>query len=844
MKIEDAFYKLNADNKVELHFDGRNAYSKLPDEVKKDIKQAFIWGRQRGAWVSRAKGVGIPWQMKNYEIPFQGADELNTFDDMQERKLQRLENKADRFETRADKRESVAKSMQAEFNKMRGDWSWLTQPNINSSRGRSFTNSRNKIFDRYDKGMRLSINADKLRDAADEMRGRASQGELESEKYLLNRLKDGEKAVRRFEKFQQSYAEKLKEIDSQPQDWQVWLMARMRDYELEFQKLAYFRHHFDVLQQKKGEKGEATHDDVEKRLKGFSKEVKDHFKQNYGITFTTVSKQFGAGRRSFYFARADKDLPEKFQTRNNAKNILEGRFSELAALIDLDKKPYFDPNNAAHQAKMQEVQSEIDLTKQAMDQITYSQWEQDIINFLADTPGTGYDYSSATGLVMANDFKLSQAWAKGLSAADAAKSLITIIAPKAPEPPAPVMKIAHVAPEVKSTLEFIGNWQEKILGHLQMEIGVDRSDAQGMLLAKNAELTEAYNAGTSARDAFDAVWQKTKAGTAAKSTGYKFEGAKYLHTEKLNLKEIAKLIRKDLSTAFPGMSWSVRMRNYNALTVQGSKYPKNPFSHAFLKKVAEGYTDDTIWREFSGRHYDVFNDEFKAAKDKAEAIVQQYNYDDSDSMTDYFNVRFYGHAEIDTKDWRDKVFADSPETQESPTSAEAFGKLIHEGVKEYGWTVHWNIDKNAFEVWNTKSVVVMEIPLPKGNKYRIEDANSGNLLLSGNASITLAVDKVAKERFYARPLVEPAGDSHRAPEGWKKGDTLRKKWKEFGMSEVTFIEMDAEMVAKVQDGAQERFMSINTLEKVESNPPTDSPEKIKARALAVAMAMKYKYAAK
>jgi hypothetical protein len=92
-----------------------------------------------------------------------------------------------------------------------------------------------------------------------------------------------------------------------------------------------------------------------------------------------------------------------------------------------------------------------------------------------------------------------------------AKSVVPISAPKLTQPPAPVMKIAHVAPEVKKNLEFIGNWQEKILGHLQMEIGVDRSDAQGMLLAKNAELMNAYNAGTSAGDAFDAVWQKTKA---------------------------------------------------------------------------------------------------------------------------------------------------------------------------------------------------------------------------------------------------------------------------------------------------------------------------------------------
>jgi hypothetical protein len=388
MKIEDAFYKLNADNKIELYFDGREAYSKLPDEVKKSIKSGFIWGRQRGAWVSRAKSVGVPYQMAGYEIPFQGADELNTFDEMQERKAQRLENKADRFETRAEKRDTTAKSLQSEFNKMRGDWSWLTQPNINSSSGRSFTNQRNKIYDRYDKGMRLSINADKLRDAAEQMRGRASQGELSSEKYLLNRIKEGEKALRRFDNFQETYAEKLKAVDQQPQDWQIWLMARMRDYELEFQKLAYFQHHFDVLQSKKADAGKATFDEVAQRLKGFSKELKDYFKSKYGITLKTVRKQFGTGERTYFFARADQDLPEKFQSRNSgAKHILEGRFHELAALIDLEKKEAPEP---------------------------YSNWYEKMLFRIQNDIGVGR--GDAQAMLQAKDFELQQAWTQGLNA--------------------------------------------------------------------------------------------------------------------------------------------------------------------------------------------------------------------------------------------------------------------------------------------------------------------------------------------------------------------------------------------------------------------------------------------
>ncbi len=40
------------------------------------------------------------------------------------------------------------------------------------------------------------------------------------------------------------------------------------------------------------------------------------------------------------------------------------------------------------------------------------------------------------------------------------------------------------------------------------------------------------------------------------------------------------------------------------------------------------------------------NEEAKAAKQTAQAVLDSYNYDGSDSMTDYFHVNFYGHAEI------------------------------------------------------------------------------------------------------------------------------------------------------------------------------------------------------
>jgi len=56
---------------------------------------------------------------------------------------------------------------------------------------------------------------------------------------------------------------------------------------------------------------------------------------------------------------------------------------------------------------------------------------------------------------------------------------------------------------------FIENWEEKILGKIQMEIGVGRSDAQNMMQAKSFELQQAWTKGLSANATFDQYFKPT-----------------------------------------------------------------------------------------------------------------------------------------------------------------------------------------------------------------------------------------------------------------------------------------------------------------------------------------------
>ncbi|MEN7547861.1 N-6 DNA methylase [Rapidithrix thailandica] len=50
--MSDSYYIINPDRKAELHFD-YGEYKALPEELKKELKRYFVWGRKRKAWVSK-----------------------------------------------------------------------------------------------------------------------------------------------------------------------------------------------------------------------------------------------------------------------------------------------------------------------------------------------------------------------------------------------------------------------------------------------------------------------------------------------------------------------------------------------------------------------------------------------------------------------------------------------------------------------------------------------------------------------------------------------------------------------------------------------------------------------
>src|SRR5438128_10487450 len=98
--------------------------------------------------------------------------------DLREYRQQKRNRKIQRLRERAERLEKIAEGKQAEFNAHRGDIAFLTQP---ASKASSFGKYRDRIYNKYDQGIKLQIEAKELREKADwlEIRGVAVKGDAE-----------------------------------------------------------------------------------------------------------------------------------------------------------------------------------------------------------------------------------------------------------------------------------------------------------------------------------------------------------------------------------------------------------------------------------------------------------------------------------------------------------------------------------------------------------------------------------------------------------------------------------------------------------------------------------------
>jgi hypothetical protein len=203
--------------KIELHFE-KSEYDSLTDEQKNRLKGAFLWSKRGNCWVSRAKEPNL-YRAKEVakELGFteeQREGEWLSFAEQLERQSERAEERADRYDEYAANAAKRGANMQKELNSFRGDISFHTQPNVNTSGGRVFTNYRNRLHERYHKGFEEYRKSDYFRDKAQTARQTASNAKFSDPAFLDRRIKECKQNIRVREKNVIYYEEMLCDIEN------------------------------------------------------------------------------------------------------------------------------------------------------------------------------------------------------------------------------------------------------------------------------------------------------------------------------------------------------------------------------------------------------------------------------------------------------------------------------------------------------------------------------------------------------------------------------------------------------------------------------------------------------
>lgn len=140
-------------------------------------------------------------------------------------------------------------------------------------------------------------------------------------------------------------------------------------------------------------------------------------------------------------------------------------------------------------------------------------------------------------------------------------------------------------------------------------------------------------------------------------------GSKYLATQNLDVSEIAKLLRTEIKDGvkageLPTAKYSVRIERFaggQSIDISVKDIPFRIRATAAEKAAEQGAPR---WATPAARELE----------DKLEGMLQAYNRDDSDSQTDYFNVKFYGHVRLSPSAVDDEVLMPAPRTAEPAPS--------------------------------------------------------------------------------------------------------------------------------------------------------------------------------
>ena len=206
------YYIDRGTGKMELHFD-KASYMALPQDLRSDIKRYFLFSRGKGAWIS--KGQANTWMPQEVvkKLGFQKTGEIGekvSFAEKMEAKAERAAERAERYEGYSASARQRQEQLQKQFNNLRGDIAFLTQP------GRFAW--RDKIVARYERGFAEAEKAKHFAEQSERLEKASTQSQLKSPRYLDNRIKQGEAELRKIERTAEEYRQKGREVPQYLED--------------------------------------------------------------------------------------------------------------------------------------------------------------------------------------------------------------------------------------------------------------------------------------------------------------------------------------------------------------------------------------------------------------------------------------------------------------------------------------------------------------------------------------------------------------------------------------------------------------------------------------------------
>lgn len=148
---------------------------------------------------------------------------------------------------------------------------------------------------------------------------------------------------------------------------------------------------------------------------------------------------------------------------------------------------------------------------------------------------------------------------------------------------------------------------------------------------------------------------------------YRSTGSLYAMTRDLSNTEVAKLIRKELTTSFPNYKFTVTAPR-NSINVGILDLDYNPFS-------TERQADLLNNTDTAGWNTPRYNEQYLSDRKKFEEIHSKYNYDDSNVQSDYFNTRYYGSVDITDSIFITRYYPNNIENNRVNSMMEKWNKI-------------------------------------------------------------------------------------------------------------------------------------------------------------------------